>query len=73
MGTPIKEYIKNKSRNAIINKGLDMANGAKLGYSPTGCQEVQLATATMCYHCMCNDVIFTESQINNILNIINSV
>lgn len=73
MSTPIKEYIKNKSRNAIIDKGLSMANGAKMGYSPTGCQEKQLATAIMCYHCMCNDVIFNDKQINNILNIVNTV
>ena len=73
MDTAYNEKVKNRTVDIMINKAMDIAKKAGLGFSSTGCQEEQLGAAVLCYHCMQNDVLFNETQLNNINNVLNSI
>lgn len=69
----LKGLLEEKAANHMTDKGSTAAKSADLGLSLTGCEEHKIATACMCFHCMENMDIFTEDQISNIGDIINSI
>lgn len=73
MDTIIKEQSKKLIVDKFIDKAVEIAQRANLGFSSTGCLEQQLSVATILYNCSENDVMFNNVQKSNLINILNSI
>lgn len=73
MGIAFEEVIKDTSVSKMIDRGAEYVRRESLGFSPTGCQTQSIYIISIINHCIDNNAIFTDSQFNNIVNILNSV
>ena len=68
-----KEIFEEIAADNVCNKGYSMARKLDSGFSSTGCEEQSLSVSVLLYHCSCNNVMFNESQINILNDILNSI
>lgn len=69
----LKGLLEEKAANHMTDRGSTAVKSSDMGFSSTGCDEHKIAVACMCFHCMENMDIFSEEQISNIGDIINSI
>lgn len=68
-----EEAIKDTSVCKMIDRAAEYVRRESLGFSPTGCQTQSIYIISIINHCIDHNAIITDSQFNNIVNILNTI